>query len=80
MELDEQHWRNKFTSIKAAKSSTSKSSFKYRQPEIKNYDHPDKAVKSSPLISQASTRNIPASITHSFKNRLISHYNQLRVK
>jgi|LauGreDrversion4_2_1035121.scaffolds.fasta_scaffold934895_2 hypothetical protein len=80
MELDEQHWRNKFTSIKAAKSSTAKSSFKYRQPEIKNYDHPDKAAKSSILISKSSSRNIPATFSHSFKNRLISHYNQLRVK
>lgn len=80
MELDEQHWRNKFTSIKAAKSSTAKSAFKYHQPEIKTYDHPDKEVKSSQLVSKASTRNIPATFSHSFKTRLISHYNQLKVK
>ena len=74
MELNNDTWRHKFTSMKAAKGSTIKSRFRgAEKPDV--YVNPvEKNQKQKDIVSNASTKNSPAVPPKAFKNKLLTIY------
>ena len=77
MELSKTTWRHKYTSLKAVRAST----VKHQKPKKVNlFKNPkDKEETPERLISKSSKVNQPISPpkVESFKEKLLSHYNQL---